>query len=102
MDNQDLRLELKTIDMSSLVDKMEKRLLEVFMYKEREEIVNAQADHLNSILFDADHEFRFHGKLYRITGNDTLANFQSLLLPVFHPYCRCGTVTSPAQLGPIR
>lgn len=34
MDNQDLRLELKAIDTSSLVDKVEMRLIEVFLYKE--------------------------------------------------------------------
>ena len=34
MDNQDLRLELKAIDTSSLVDKVEMRLIEVFHYKE--------------------------------------------------------------------
>lgn len=31
MDNQDLRLELKAIDTSSLVDKVEMRLIEVFI-----------------------------------------------------------------------
>ena len=34
MDSEDLRLELKTIDTSSLVDKVEMRLIEVFLYKE--------------------------------------------------------------------
>jgi len=34
MDNRDLRLELNTIDTSSLVDKVEMRLIEVFIYKE--------------------------------------------------------------------
>ena len=34
MDNQDLRVELKAIDTSSLVDKVEMRLIEVFIYKE--------------------------------------------------------------------
>ncbi len=35
-------------------------------------------------LFDVDYEIRFHGKLYEITGNDTLKSFQSLLLPIFN------------------
>ncbi len=186
MDNQDLRLELKAIDTSSLVDKVEIRLIEVFLYKELkpgdsipketelaslmgvsrtvireslnrlktmgliesrkhkgtiikspdlsailgksliprildnktlmdvfeirlalevgmadfifarktdrdieelEEIVEIEPDHSDDILFDVDHEIRFHGKLYRMTGNDTLEDFQTLLLPAFqHVY----------------
>ncbi|MDF1560772.1 MAG: FCD domain-containing protein [Bacteroidales bacterium] len=186
MDNQDLRLELKAIDTSSLVDKVEIRLIEVFLYKELkpgdsipketelasimgvsrtvireslnrlktmgliesrkhkgtiikspdlsavlgksliprildnktlmdvfemrlalevgmadfifarktdrdirelEEIVEIEPDHSDDILFDVDHEIRFHGKLYRMTGNDTLEDFQNLLLPAFqHVY----------------
>lgn len=35
-------------------------------------------------LFDVDYEILFHGKLYEITGNDTLKQFQSMLLPVFN------------------
>lgn len=34
-------------------------------------------------LFNIDHEVAFHGKLYEITGNNTLKKFQGLLLPVF-------------------
>lgn len=37
----------------------------------------------HSSIFDVDHEVRFHGKLYEITGNDTLMRLQSLLLPSF-------------------
>jgi DNA-binding FadR family transcriptional regulator len=36
------------------------------------------------ILFDVDYEIRFHGKLYEITGNETLKGFQKMLLPVFN------------------
>ena len=186
MDNQDLRLELKAIDTSSLVDKVEMRLIEVFLYKELkpgdsipketelasimgvsrtvireslnrlktmglieskkhsgtiikspdlsailsksliprildnktlmdvfeirlalevgmadfifarktdgdirelEEIVEIEPDHSDNMLFDVDHEMKFHGKLYQMTGNTTLEEFQNLLLPVFqHVY----------------
>lgn len=186
MDNQDLRLELKAIDTSSLVDKVEIRLIEVFLYKELkpgdsipketelaslmgvsrtvireslnrlktmgliesrkhkgtiikspdlsailgksliprildnktlmdvfemrlalevgmadfifarktdsdieelEKIVENEPDHSDDILFDVNHELRFHGKLYQMTGNDTLEDFQNLLLPAFqHVY----------------
>lgn len=34
--------------------------------------------------FDLEQETAFHGKLYDITGNDTLRKFQKILLPVFH------------------
>jgi GntR family transcriptional repressor for pyruvate dehydrogenase complex len=33
--------------------------------------------------FKIEHEIAFHGKLYRMTGNDTFIRFQHLLLPVF-------------------
>jgi len=186
MDNEDLRLELKAIDTSSLVDKVEMRLIEVFLYKELkpgdsipketelasimgvsrtvireslnrlktmglieskkhkgtvikspdlsvilgksliprildsktlkdvfeirlalevgmadfifarktmkdieelESLVETEPDHSDNILFDVEHELRFHGKLYQMTGNDTLEDFQNLLLPAFqHVY----------------
>lgn len=34
-------------------------------------------------LFNVQHEIAFHGKLYDITGNETLKKFQHLLMPVF-------------------
>lgn len=34
-------------------------------------------------LFNIDHEIAFHGKLYSISGNQTLKKFQKMLLPVF-------------------
>lgn len=34
-------------------------------------------------LFNVEHEIAFHGKLYEITGNETLKKFQKMLLPVF-------------------
>ena len=176
MDNQDLRLELKAIDTSSLVDKVEMRLIEVFIYKELkpgdaipketelasimgvsrtvireslnrlktmglieskkhrgtiikspdlsvilgksliprildnktlmdvfemrlalevgmadfifarktardvrelEEIVEIEPDHSDNILFDVEHELKFHGKLYQMAGNNTLEEFHS-------------------------
>lgn len=33
--------------------------------------------------FLIQHEIEFHGKLYRMTGNDTMMRFQNLLLPIF-------------------
>jgi len=34
-------------------------------------------------LFNIEHEIAFHGKLYEITGNETMKKFQKMLLPVF-------------------
>ena len=34
-------------------------------------------------VFNINHEIAFHGKLYEITGNETLKKFQGMLLPVF-------------------
>lgn len=36
-----------------------------------------------SMVFNAEYEALFHGKLYEITNNNTLKNFQNLLLPIF-------------------
>ncbi len=37
----------------------------------------------NLHIFNIEQEIRFHGKLYEITGNDTLMRFQTMLLPIF-------------------
>ena len=34
-------------------------------------------------LFNIEHEIAFHGKLYEITGNNTMKKFQKMLLPIF-------------------
>ena len=34
-------------------------------------------------MFNTDYEIEFHGKLYSITRNDSMMNFQKLLLPLF-------------------
>lgn len=49
---------------------------------ELKKIVGREPDD-NQSIFDVDHEVLFHGKLYEITGNDTLKRLQSLLLPSF-------------------
>ncbi len=47
------------------------------------DIVSKEPVSTNSVLFDADHEIKFHGKLYEISGNTTVMEFQTLLLPMF-------------------
>jgi DNA-binding FadR family transcriptional regulator len=51
--------------------------------KELEEIVDDEPEEENEPIFGSDFEARFHGKLYEISGNKTMQQFQSLLLPVF-------------------
>ena len=48
-----------------------------------EAIVELEPPSAKEVLFDIDHEIAFHGKLYEISGNQTLMGFQSILLPAF-------------------
>ncbi len=50
---------------------------------ELREIVSNEPPSAQYHLFNIEHEIAFHGKLYEITGNETLKKFQRLLLPVF-------------------
>jgi len=49
--------------------------------KELEKI--AKNEKTDDAIFRINHEIDFHGKLYEMTGNDTMKRFQSMLLPVF-------------------
>ncbi len=49
---------------------------------ELEEIIR-QEEFPDNDVFRVNSEIAFHGKLYEITGNDTLKRFQIMLLPVF-------------------
>jgi DNA-binding FadR family transcriptional regulator len=51
--------------------------------RELREIVKSEPSATQYHLFNIEHEIQFHGKLYEITGNETLKKFQTLLLPVF-------------------
>jgi len=46
-------------------------------------IVKEEPIRAENTLFDVDYEIEFHGKLYEMTGNETLKSFQRMLLPVF-------------------
>lgn len=48
-----------------------------------EQIVASEPKDTTNLLFNIKQEISFHGKLYDITGNDTLKRFQHILLPVF-------------------
>ena len=51
--------------------------------EELKEIVKKEPKITDQHLFNIEHEIAFHGKLYEITGNETLKKFQKMLLPVF-------------------
>lgn len=51
--------------------------------EELEDLVKDDPLESGSYIFEVDYEIAFHGKLYDMTGNNTLKRFQKLLLPVF-------------------
>ena len=51
--------------------------------EELRQIVSNEPPATQYHLFNIEHEIAFHGKLYEITGNNTLKKFQKMLLPVF-------------------
>ncbi|MBL0024978.1 MAG: FCD domain-containing protein [Saprospiraceae bacterium] len=59
------------------------------------EIVKDEEGQSADILFDIDYEIKFHGKLYEITANDTLREFQKLLLPVYKYIYSSGLLNLP-------
>ena len=51
--------------------------------EELKDIVSNEPPATQFHLFNIEHEIAFHGKLYEITGNETMKKFQKMLLPVF-------------------
>jgi GntR family transcriptional repressor for pyruvate dehydrogenase complex len=49
-------------------------------------------------IFMIKQEIKFHGKLYDITGNETLRKFQKMLLPVFDYVNKSGLLKKPVEL----
>lgn len=64
--------------------------------EELSEIVKNEENPDANVLFDIDYEIRFHGKLYEITGNETLKGFQKLLLPIYNYVYSSGMLKMPA------
>ena len=62
---------------------------------ELNEIVENEPTSTKDVLFGIDHEVLFHGKLYEITQNRTLKNFQKNLLPVFNYVYDSGLINKP-------
>jgi len=59
------------------------------------EIVNNEPKKSDDILFDIEHEIKFHAKLYEISGNQSVIQFQSLLLPLFNYGYTSGLISNP-------
>jgi DNA-binding FadR family transcriptional regulator len=52
----------------------------------------------DTVLFDVGHEIKFHSKLYEITGNKSIIQFQSLLLPLFNYTYVIGLINKPIKI----
>lgn len=65
--------------------------------RELENITNSEPESTGDVLFDIDHEVKFHGKLYQITNNYTLMNFQTILLPAFNYVYDSGLINRPIK-----
>ncbi len=63
--------------------------------EELAEIAGNEISLSSDTLFDVDYEIRFHGKLYEMTGNETLKGFQNLLLPIFQYVYTSGLINKP-------
>lgn len=64
--------------------------------QELKEIVAQEPAQTDTYQFQIQHEINFHGKLYEITGNETLKKFQKMLLPVFDYVHKSGLLKKEA------
>ena len=83
MDTSTLKnlFELRLVLESGLADLLFLRKTDADI-KELEAIIKKEKSGDNDV-FRVNSEIAFHGKLYEITGNDTLKRFQIMLMPVF-------------------
>lgn len=65
---------------------------------ELKQIVSQEPPVTDYHLFNIDHEIAFHGKLYEITGNETMKKFQKMLLPIFDYVHNSGLLKKQALL----
>jgi len=52
--------------------------------------------------FRIKHEIAFHGKIYQMTGNETMQRFQHMLLPIFGYVMELEKVYTPASVSHIQ
>jgi len=62
-----------------------------------EKIVEKEPAKSDDVLFDVDHEIKFHSKLYEITGNSSLIRFQTMLYPLFNYAYTSGLISKPVK-----
>ena len=65
---------------------------------ELKEVVGNEPPATQFHLFNIEHEIAFHGKLYEITGNETMKKFQRLLLPIFDYVHNSGLLKKQSKL----
>ncbi|HRO47209.1 FCD domain-containing protein [Agriterribacter sp.] len=66
--------------------------------RELRKIVSKEPKITDHHLFNIEHEIAFHGKLYEITGNETMKKFQKMLLPVFDYVHKSGLLKKQTHL----
>ena len=64
-----------------------------------ENIVAEEPENSDKTIFAIEHEVHFHSTLYEITGNNTLKEFQKMLLPVFDYVHSSGILKTPIAVG---
>lgn len=98
LDDTTLRdiFELRLIIEVGMADFVVKRITDEDIRK-LEKIVANEPEKSDTVLFDADHEIKFHGKLYEVTGNKNLIQFQKLLLPLFNYAYKSGLINKPIK-----
>lgn len=96
LDQKSLReaFELRLVLEVGMADLVVRRATEKDI-EELQDIVKNELSPSAETLFDVDYEIKFHGKLYDITGNETLKGFQKLLLPIFQYVYSSGLINKP-------
>ena len=67
--------------------------------QELEAIALHQQENVVKPAFRIKHEIAFHGKIYQMTGNDTMQRFQNMLLPIFGYVMEVEKVYTPAPVS---
>jgi DNA-binding FadR family transcriptional regulator len=98
LDNETLRdiFELRLVLEIGMADLLFERITQADI-DELYAIVADEPVNTEDMIFDADREVRFHGKLYDIAGNQTLRRFQRMLLPSFDYVHKSGILKKPVQ-----
>lgn len=99
LDNSTLReiFELRLVLEIGMADFIMERVTKEDV-EELKQIVADEPDASQTLQFQIHHEITFHGRLYKITGNDTLKKFQNMLLPVFDYVHSSGLLTKEVKV----